>query len=128
PNTLLATGNKSYRNGSLIEWKNIFEDTTDIDIIKGIHITVSSVIDETQERLEGVRDQNIDFVDPEIGQMAYYAAQAGIGYSYLHIISDNLTFKYDEHLGNEREKKILLKRDLLLDKISDILLSTIEKL
>lgn len=123
PNTTIATGNRSILpNGKIVFWNNIFEDITDDHVYYGTHITVPSVLQETNQWLM----KNITvatFVDPEIGHMALAAKENNIEFSYLHIISDNLSKKYDSDLSNERDRIVLKNREDLYDIIGCIIKS-----
>ena len=77
-----------------------------------------SVMQETKKWLKancGVAD----FVDPEIGHMALAAANYGVEFSYLHIISDNLSHKYEFDLSNERKTTVIQNRSTLFRKIRE---------
>ena len=78
-------------------------------LTKGQHVTLPSVMQETKSWLG--ENAKYDFVDPEIGHMAIGAMEAGVDFSYLHIVSDNLSAKYDEDLSNERKSTIRRKRN-----------------
>lgn len=54
--------------------------------------------------------------------MAKSAMQNGIDYSYLHIISDNLSKKFSEDLSNERKEDVLTKRKKLIKTIWNCLM------
>jgi len=120
PNTFLATGNMSFVEGETIHWKNCFDFAkNDRGIVFGNHVHIPSVIFETNEWL--ANNQCFDFVDPEIGHMAKAALSEGIEFSFLHIISDNISKKYDENLSNERKKEVVEKRQALLKKVKGII-------
>ena len=122
PNETIATGNKSiFIDGSFVEWNNVFEDFNYAAIKNGIHYTLPSIIQETKAWVLQNRDE-IAFVDPEIGHMAKSAMQNGIDYSYLHIISDNLSKKFSEDLSNERKEDVLIKRKKLIKTIGNCLM------
>ncbi|MDZ7967935.1 MAG: hypothetical protein RM368_23755 [Nostoc sp. DedSLP03] len=110
PNSYLATGGSSYMpGGELISWENAFDCLDDPIVQKGLHTTIASVLQETviwheQQPVE------TKFVDPEIGHMAFAASVMNIKFSYLHIISDNLSAKYSFDLSNERNEKVLEDR------------------
>lgn len=117
PNLTIATGNSSILpNGEIICWNNLFENISDSQIINGIHITMPSVLQETNEWLNANKSQ-VDFVDPEIGHMALAAYNNKIEFSYLHIISDNLSTKFEADLSNERKFDVIENRKLLYQKI-----------
>lgn len=122
PNETIATGNKSvFIDGSFVEWDNVFDDYNLESIKRGLHYTLPSIIQETKEWVFKNRDE-VTFVDPEIGHMAKSAIQNGIEYSYLHIISDNLSKKFSEDLSNERKENVLIKRKKLNKIIGDCLM------
>lgn len=117
PNLTIATGNSSILpNGEVICWNNLFEKITDKQVYNGAHITVPSVLQETTKWLETYKDK-VDFVDPEIGHMAFAAYDNGIEFSYFHIISDNLSVKFRTDLSNERELDVIKNRRKLCQKI-----------
>lgn len=122
PNETIATGSQSiFFDGSIIEWKNIFQNENSIFIKKGVHYTLPSIIQETKEWVKGNKHY-IDFVDPEIGHMARAALENNIGFSYMHIITDNLAKKYNEDLSNERKEEIIAKRKKLIRIIGDCII------
>lgn len=121
PNEKIATGNHSiFHDGAEVKWNNIFKNYCDNDIVDGVHYTIPSVLKETKEWVENNKNK-IMFVDPEIGQMAKAAVENDIIFSYLHIISDNLTKDYTEDLSNERKTDVKKKREKLLSKIKGII-------
>lgn len=122
PNRSLATGNKSYVDGKLFEWENplIPHMQCAPSAIIGVHCCLSSVLDETKEWLAS-KQEEVDFVDPEIGQMAKAALEVDCQYGYIHIISDNLARKYDRDLSNERLLDVRQDRTNLLLEIQDVL-------
>jgi hypothetical protein len=54
--------------------------------------------------------------------MAQASLDAGIGFGYLHIISDNVAEKYTEDLSNERINGVLLGREALYQHVQDVLM------
>lgn len=123
PNLTIATGNSSILpNGETIRWNNIFENIVDEQVYKGFHITVPSVLQETKEWLN-LHKNNVDFVDPEIGHMALAAHNNQVEFSYFHIISDNLSTKYESDLSNERKKDVIENREKLYRKIGTVIKS-----
>ncbi len=123
PNILLATGNESVLDGKRISWHNMLSNNINDEdsVIYGSHYTLSSVILETKDWLRN--NDKYDFVDPEIGHMAKAANEKKCGFSYLHIISDNLAEKYNEDLSNERMFSVIKKRKAAQKKINNILSS-----
>lgn len=120
PNSLICTGNTSFVRKQNIVWNNFFDDISNKILVYGKHITVPSVIQETKEWLNK-NEKNFDFVDPEIGCVAKVCSEEKINFSYLDIISDNLKCKYDEDLSNERDSKIIAKREDLYSVMRNIL-------
>ena len=119
PNETIATGSKSvFLDGSDIQWNNIFEQFNSPEIKDGIHYTLPSIIQETNDWVIKNKEK-VDFVDPEIGHMAKSAKNNNIEFSYMHIISDNLVQKYPEDLSNERKQEILVKRKRLIKVIGN---------
>lgn len=122
PNEMIATGDKSiFIDNTFVEWNNIFENFNSDIVKKGVHYTLPSVIQETKDWVLQ-NSAKISFVDPEIGHMAKAAIQNGIDYSYLHIISDNLSSKFSEDLSNERKEDVLIKRKKLIKTIGNCLI------
>lgn len=121
PNMYLATGASSHLpDGKVVSWENIFDSFKSPIVQKGVHTTVPSVL---QETVEWRKQQHIrtKFVDPEIGHMAYAAYVMNIKFSYLHIISDNLSARYDFDLSNERSEKVIKDRQSLYKIIGEVL-------
>lgn len=119
PNVTLATGNKSiFRDGSVIEWNNLFDGIYDYNLNYGVHATLPSIFDETRDWVSKNKE-NVDFVDPEIGFIAKSSLDNNIEFSYLHIISDNLSKKFSEDLSNERKENIIIKRKKLIHQIGN---------
>ncbi|PYI02635.1 hypothetical protein BO78DRAFT_410522 [Aspergillus sclerotiicarbonarius CBS 121057] len=124
PNTFLATGGQSHVHGQIVEWDNVLEPSvallaSDYTIV-GNHVTLGSVMHETQDWLSALSPE-VDFVDPEVGRMAQAAVSCGVGFGYLHIVSDNVAEKYDEDLSNEREERVLVGRAHLYEVVEDVL-------
>lgn len=123
PNEGIATGNISIiPNIGKIEWNNVFSRDDSLYIYEGVHVTLPSVLQETENWLELInKEEKYDFVDPEIGHMARAANKSNIRFSFLHIISDNLELRHEENLSNERRDDIREKRKKLLGTIQSIL-------
>ena len=119
PNIHLATGRFSFVKGKKIYWNSLFEDVDNPILVKGAHYTSPSTLLEDKKWFS--KNQNFDFVDPEIGHFAKGAIESGINFSYIHIISNSLAKKNEENLSNEREQKILEKRFNLMAEIKKIL-------
>jgi hypothetical protein len=120
PNQTLATGDSSFVDGEMIHWKNQFDFAKgDPEVVFGLHYTIPSVLNETNEWLSINKDYA--FVDNEIGYMAKAALSEGIEFSYLHIISDNLHGGFKEDLSNERGKEAQEHRSKLMEKAKAII-------
>ena len=120
PNETLATGHQSTIDGQTVQWVNLFSESEAMDVIEGAHITLPSVLQETITW----RTSNIGkyaFVDPEIGNLATGTVSNGARFSYLHIVSDNLTRRFNEDLSNERSGSVPQKRVKLYHLIKQIL-------
>lgn len=124
PNTWLATGERSYVRGQLVEWENVLGNTVarlaGHYAVVGSHMTLRSVLHETKDWLATL-PSSVDFVDPEVGMMAQAAIKSGIRFGYLHIISDNVAEKYDEDLSNERLRNVLMRRSKLYEAVQNVL-------
>jgi hypothetical protein len=124
PNRRLATGGQSLVHGRIVQWDNVLEQSVmrrgQGSVIVGTHITLGSVLHETKEWHADLVEW-IDFVDPEIGMMAQASVRSGIRYGYLHMITDNLGFKYDEDLSNERTESVLKHRARLHQVVQDVI-------
>lgn len=121
PNQIIATGQSSVLyNGVEIEWCNIFENVKTDNIIHGTHITVPSVLQETRKWVED-NYYKYFYVDPEIGHMALAAKRNRIQFSYLHVVSDNVSTNYLYDLSNERQQKVLFDRQRLLQQIGQLI-------
>jgi hypothetical protein len=120
PNESLATGSASYVEGEIVHWQNLFEFAkSDPTVVFGDNYTIPSVLNETKEWWN--KNEGYAFVDNEIGFMARAAVTERIGFSYLHIISDNLNASYGENLVNERSKDVKEKRAALLQKVKKLI-------
>jgi hypothetical protein len=125
PNAWLATGGSSVVNGRTVEWDNVLaaavERRAGECTIVGRHVTLGSVLHETKGWYEGMVGRGVDFVDPEIGNMAQAAVRSGTGFGYCHLITDNLGRKYEEDLSNEREERVVEARKRLYRVIGEVL-------
>lgn len=121
PNTRLATGNTSLVSGTPVTWHDFFGDfaTTQPGVHTGVHVTSPSILLENQDWL--TEHAGHAFVDPEIGPMGAAADHAGIGFGYLHVISNNLARHYPADLSNERHRDVIQRRTILISKIRDII-------
>ncbi|MFF7413255.1 nucleoside phosphorylase-I family protein [Streptomyces lydicus] len=121
PNTMLATGNESLLDGTLVQWRDFFGDfvAAQPGVHTGIHVTSPSILLENRDWL--TKHGEHAFVDPEIGPMGAAARHAGIGFGYLHVISNNLARHYPADLSNERHRDVIQRRAVLVNQIRDII-------
>lgn len=121
PNTRLATGNASLIGGDHITWHDFFGDhaAAQPGVHTGVHVTSPSILLENRDWL--TQHAEHAFVDPEIGPMGVAARDAGIGFGYLHVISNNLARHYPADLSNERRRDVMARRAVLISKIRDII-------
>ncbi|MFZ1721438.1 MAG: hypothetical protein WAU07_02950, partial [Microgenomates group bacterium] len=119
PNKQLITGSKTYIEGQLLTWDNMFSNCKDTYLAHGVHFTSPSPVYETSELLTYLG--NFDFVDSEIGHFAKSAHKSGMSFGYLHFISNNLTKIYNEDLSNERMESVLQKREQVMKNIQSLL-------
>lgn len=124
PNMTLATGNESLVNNKIIKWDNLFSNVHIPLLIHGKHFNSYSILAENKHWHHIFKDY-YDFVDPEIGYMAVAAQNAGIGFGFLHIISNNLSSVHAENLSNERKDTVQAKRHKLILTIADIVRQSI---
>ncbi|GGN24104.1 hypothetical protein GCM10011609_77390 [Lentzea pudingi] len=121
PNTRLATGNTSLLGGTTVTWHDFFGDfaTAQPGVHTGLHVTSPSILLENQGWLTEHAEHA--FVDPEIGPMGAAAHHAGIGFGYLHVISNNLARHYPADLSNERGRDVVHRRSILVEQIRNII-------
>ena len=122
PNQWLATGCQSLVDKQLVRWENPLDHLVhdSPSVARGVHVSMGSVLDETQEWLRET-EKEYDFVDPEIGKMAKASLEGGTEFGFIHVISDNLAMKYKHDLSNERLKAVLDGRKRLMGEVEDIL-------
>jgi hypothetical protein len=121
PNTRLATGNTSLVGGTPVTWHDFFGDFASAQpgVHTGVHVTSPSILLENRDWL--TEHASHAFVDPEIGPMGAAAHHAGIGFGYLHVISNNLARHYPADLSNERHRDVVERRTVLISQIRDII-------
>ena len=122
PNRTLASGNQSFVHGELVTWRNPLGPYLQhaASVVIGVHTCLASVLYETHDWLLS-NQSRVDFVDPEIGQMAKASLDVGCQFGYLHIVSDNLARKFDRDLSNERLADVRRDRDQLRVEIQAVL-------
>ena len=121
PNKTLATASGSIMpDGRRVQWENIFAESSNTFMRRGVHVTVPSVLQETHTWRCGLV-MGERFVDPEIGHMADAAQQAGIIFSIVHIVSDSLSQRFPFDLSNERDARVVADRRLLCAELCALL-------
>jgi hypothetical protein len=123
PNSVLATGSCSkFLDGGIIEWKSVLEQAVQGSsmVAEGVHITVATTMCETKEWAREWKKKG-DWVDPEIGNMARVSVERGVGFGFLHVVSDNLSREGLEGLVDERKKTIIADRKKLLEEVDRVL-------
>ncbi|MGK8558259.1 hypothetical protein [Nocardia gipuzkoensis] len=115
PNQWLATGQSSMVDGVPCSWRGRLQYVRPTArMLRDIcHVTMPSVVDETQEWATEV-SQTCQVVDPEIGHMGRAATRAGASFDYLHLVTDNLVKDFDQGLYDERSKRVASQRKSLL--------------
>jgi hypothetical protein len=121
PNRSLATGCESLVGRRLVRWSGLFDGlaAANPDVVAGVHVTSPSTLLESRAWL--ARHRAHAFVDPEIGHMAAAAAEAGVRFGYLHVISNNLARPYEQDLSNERGPAVLHARGRLLARAKELI-------
>ncbi|MFE2475343.1 MULTISPECIES: nucleoside phosphorylase-I family protein [Streptomyces] len=117
PNTWLATGSTSLLGGTPVTWTDFFGDfaAAQPGVRSGVHVTSPSILLEDRDWL--TKHSEYAFVDPEIGPMGATACREGIGFGYLHVISNNLARHYPADLSNERHGDVIRRRAVLVNQI-----------
>jgi hypothetical protein len=124
PNVTLATGASSVIGGTCVSWTNVFESHSDPCLVSGRHITLPSVLQETVTWRNN-QENHFEFVDPEIGNLAVGVQSGGARFSYIHIISDNLSRKYKHDLSNEREPDVIMRRAAAYGRLGQLIRRTL---
>ena len=117
PNTSIVTGTQSLLHGEQLTWRSPKSHFLPHYVHIGSHITVPSPLVETEEWLAQQLAAGIDWVDCETGHMAKSANEHLMGFTYLHVISDNVARHYDYNLSNEDEAEVASAREKLFDKL-----------
>ena len=122
PNTLVVTGTTTRLHDRPLAWNSFLDLTRAPRSVRPEvrHATLASVLDETRTWLETHR-ADIDVVDPEIGHMARAATEGGVGFAYLHIVTDNLNGTHTHGLYAERSTPVTARRRRCLRDIETIL-------
>ena len=121
PNQYLVTGDSSVLDGHQITWNNVLKASAwrSIRTRCGAHVTAPSPLCESRDWVNNWREQCM-WVDCEVGHMAHASNNCGIGFGYLHIVSDNAALEHDEDLTNERSASVLSQRERLFSDIREI--------
>ncbi|KAG4442824.1 hypothetical protein IFR05_001705 [Cadophora sp. M221] len=117
PNSILATGSCSmFPDGSVVEWDSVLEEAVKgaSGVVHGVHFTGATSLSETKEWTREWKSK-ADWVDPEIGHMAMASLELGVGFGFLHVVSDNLSREGLEGLVDERKATIVADRTTLLE-------------
>ncbi|KAH7357002.1 hypothetical protein BKA65DRAFT_548384 [Rhexocercosporidium sp. MPI-PUGE-AT-0058] len=123
PNSILATGSCSmFPDGSVVEWDSVLEKAVKgaSGVVHGVHFTGATSLSETKEWTREWKSK-VDWVDPEIGHMAMVSLELGVGFGFLHVVSDNLSREGLEGLVDERKATIVADRTKLLEKADTVL-------
>jgi hypothetical protein len=123
PNSILATGSSSiFMDGGVVEWDSILKRAVQGSsrVKNGVHLTVPTTMYETKEWAREWKTKG-DWVDPEIGNMARISKENGIGFGFLHVVTDNLSREGLEGLVNERKSTIVAARKELLHEAENVL-------
>lgn len=119
PNKTLVTGNKTFLEGQIVTWDNLFKDLKHPDLMPAVHFNSCSSLYETNDWLENIC--NFDIVESEIGHFAKAALDSEIEFGYLHFISNSLVNRFNEDLSNEREQSVIEKRAAIKEQIRQLL-------
>jgi hypothetical protein len=105
-----------------VEWESVLERAVQgaSRVVKGVHITVATTMCETKEWAREWKAKG-DWVDPEIGNMARISVEHGVGFGFLHVVSDNLSREGLEGLVDERKSTIVADRKKLLQEVEHVL-------
>ncbi len=122
PNRWLATGDRSFLEGRLVEWENVLQRSVRISprVHDGTHITVSTLLCETEAWLNEWQPR-CSWVDCEVGHMAQASSEGRTAFAYLHIVSDNIAIQNPQNLSNERLDEVVSNREHLFRDIRSIL-------
>ena len=122
PNTLVVTGTTTRLRDRPLAWNSFLDlRQAPASVRSGVrHATLASVMDETRTWLDTHR-ADTDVVDPEIGHMAQAATEAGVGFAYLHIVTDNLNGTHAHGLYAERSTPVATRRHRCLHDIETVL-------
>ncbi|KAH7322614.1 hypothetical protein B0I35DRAFT_426139 [Stachybotrys elegans] len=156
-NEWIATGHEAYLDNELISWTNPLDSLIDscaqvatnqayyedesiskadqLDalrkscarVARGPIVTVPTLLCETRTWLEEWAPPKAVWVDCEVAYMAKEAAEAGIDFGYLHIVSDNLLHDDGENLSNEDTDIVIGKRESLYEDVSRIISAHISR-
>jgi hypothetical protein len=130
PNECIATGSASLVDGELVRWHSVLGPDLGASskVRQGVHINTSTPLDNEFPPRRQRDGLTIDWIDCEAGLMARECNRLGLGFAYLHIISDNLVQERIHGLWNERAAEVLERRRLLLQEISAVLDSYVQRL
>ena len=124
PNRWLATGDCSFVDEKQVRWENVLHTAARLSprVYSGTRVTVATSLSETQSWLEKWQSR-CTWVDCEVGHMVQVANKGKTAFAYLHIVSDNVTKRYQHNLTNERSGEVIRGRQALFHDIVNILQS-----
>jgi hypothetical protein len=131
PNECIATGSASLVDGELIRWESALAADIGVSskVKEGVHVNTSTPLDNgfppRRQREGGVV---VDWIDCEVGLMARECNRLGLGFGYLHVISDNLVRERECGLWNERAVEVRERREVLLREVSKVLDAYVRRL
>ncbi|KAI9167884.1 hypothetical protein HJFPF1_04025 [Paramyrothecium foliicola] len=127
-NEWIATGDHAYLGEELVTWENPLDAVLSLSnrVVHGAIVTVPTLLCETHEWLRKWSPQTL-WVDCEVAYMAKSAVELGIGFGFLHIVSDNLRHMGAEDLTNEESDTVMKKRQKLYEEITRILIALISQ-
>jgi hypothetical protein len=130
PNECIATGSSSLVKDELIQWHSALamDIGASSKVRAGVHTNTSTPLDNKFPPRRQSHGLTIDWIDCEVGLMARECNRLGMGFGYLHIISDNLVKERIHGLWNERATEVLERRRWLFQDISAILDSYVRRL
>lgn len=123
PNKSIVTGSTSLVEGEIIKWSNIFEGLDYPNLTHVSHLNSPSAVFETQDWYKLM--DSLDVVESEIGHGARCISRMGACFSYLHYISNTLSERHSENLSNERDEKIIIKRERIKKQIKHIIIQAL---
>lgn len=121
-NEWIATGDQAFVDGEVVEWRSLLQGfaSENPSVASGPIVTVQSTLCEDKKWLEEWTPRTT-WVDCEVGYMARTAVKLGLGFAFLHVVSDNLHQTEGENLSNEDTASVAMKRGKLYGEIIRLL-------